>query len=62
MCLHDNKESKIDRVFRELFSFIDDAVLPAEMSPIRKEKGLNFEIEDDAYPISKQFVSINYKA
>jgi hypothetical protein len=63
MCLHDNKESKIDLAFRELFSFIDEALLPGEMSPVRKTTSKSFEIEyDNSYPISNQLISINYKA
>ena len=63
MCLHDNKESKIDLAFRELFCFIDEAVLPTEISPLRRERGKSFEIQnDDSYPISNQLISINYKA
>jgi|LakMenEpi03Aug12_release.lakeMendotaPanAssembly.Ray.scaffolds.fasta_scaffold245720_2 hypothetical protein len=63
MCLHDNKESKIDLAFRELFSFIDEALLPGEMSPVRKATSKSFEIEyDNSYPISNQLISINYKA
>ena len=63
MCLHDKKESKIDLAFRELFSFIDEAVLPGEISPLRREKGKSLEIQyDDSYPISNQLISINYKA
>jgi len=63
MCLHDNKESKIDLAFRELFSFIDEALLPGEMSPVRKATSISFEIEyDNSYPISNQLISINYKA
>ena len=63
MCLHDKRESKIDLAFRELFCFIDEALLPGEISPLRREKGKSLEIQyDDSYPISNQLISINYKA
>jgi len=63
MCLHDKRESKIDLAFRELFCFIDETVLPDEISPLRREKGKSLEIQyDDSYPISNQLISINYKA
>jgi hypothetical protein len=57
MCLHDKKESKIELAFRDLFDFLDEAVLPEEISPLRREKGKSFEIQyDDSYPISNQLV------
>jgi hypothetical protein len=36
MCLHDKKESKIELAFKDLFEFLDEAVLPEEISPVRR--------------------------
>ena len=44
MCLHDNKEQKIDHVFKEIYEFIESATIPEKLSPTKK-KGLAFSKE-----------------
>ena len=60
ICLDDNKEAKIDDAFRQIYEYIDGAILPDEFSTYRGSKQ-NPVHDFGKYPISNQILHVNIK-
>lgn len=53
LCMHDTKDSQINSAFKQIFNFIDAAIVPEPYSPIRKVKKDPLQVlQYRDYPVS----------